>query len=83
MRIGVLVLLPSVAAWIFGIALPFWFPIVNVAFSSGIMAWVHFRQCIKNEMPVSRTWIWFAALQITAAVWVAAFLLTLRPFNFL
>lgn len=80
MRIGVLVLLPSVIAWLAGLELPIWLPVVNVAFSSSIMAWVHYRQCIHRQIPVIRTLGWFAALQVTAAIWVAAFILTLAPF---
>lgn len=81
MRIGVLILLPSIFVFLAGFALPIWLPIINVVFSSSIMAWVHYRQCIRYQLPPRRTLGWLAALQFTAAIWVAIFALTLAPFS--
>lgn len=75
MRIGVLILIPSIACAYLQESLPIWLPIVNVLLSSGTMAIVHTQAVRKAKISHWHTVGWFAALQISAAAWVLLFML--------
>ncbi len=70
---GLLVLVPSIVFYSLSGILFYPLPILSVACSSGLMAYLHYQRIQYLGLPQRWTLQWFLLLQVTAALWLLYF----------